>query len=202
MWKNRKVTYKPTRPYGELVPPSEEEVQVIAERIRDKKYRNDLDLANSLASLGFGNGIQHRELIEDFLDYQQDSFVAAAALEVLFEDFNLREEYLDVVKKAIKGADWDDFCYFQSKAIRCAGRYLNDKYDRELLQLLVERFEEIDEEPFIRALSLESIALAMGRSYLDTPPIGATELSLEENRMDLIDPTIMEWAYKKLAEQQ
>ena len=161
MWKNRKVTYKPTRPYGDVVPPTEEEVEAIVERIRDKKYKDDADLSLSLEALGLASAIQYRKLIESFLDYRGESFVAARALGVLFQDFGLTSEYLDVVKKGIKGADWDDFCDFQSKAIRCAGQYLSDKYDRELLQLLVERFEEIDEEPFIRALSLESIALAM-----------------------------------------
>jgi len=200
-WKNRKVTYKPGGDYGVQIPSSEELVESLAEKIRDRKYKNDVDISLSIQSLGLANAIQHRELIASFLNYQGESFVAASAIGVLFEDFGLTSEYLDVVKKAIKGSDWDDFCDFQSKGITCAGRYLNDKFDRDLLKLLVERFEDIDEHSFIRAEVLESIALAMGRSYLDTPPLGATTLSIEENRMDLLDPTIMEWAYKKLAEE-
>jgi len=76
--------------------------------------------------------IKYRHLIEPYLEYPRDDWVSATALRILCQStWGFTEDYLDVIKKFIKGVEWDTgdcaIC-----AMSEAGEYLNKKTDEEL----------------------------------------------------------------------
>jgi hypothetical protein len=82
--------------------------------------------------------IKYRHLIEPYLEYPRFDYVSAMALRILCQStWGFTEDYLDVIKKFIKGVEWDDVdCAIC--AIGAAGEYLNQKTDENLNQKDIE----------------------------------------------------------------
>ena len=64
---------------------------------------------------------------------------------------DLAEEYLNEIKILIKGTKWDYFDNGRILAMSMAGNYLRTSFDKELLRLLVEVFENLENSELVRA---------------------------------------------------
>ncbi len=194
--------------WGEL---SREELNYVVQRIKNfEKDPNQEDLSDLLYILGRSGASEYRGLLEKYLRYSADYWVCSRALEGLCRYYGLTKDYLEDLKFYLigKGADWDIFDDIRIRAIGLAGEYLMQSYDRDLLALLLDIFENLgkaehiqDTEESSRALlrswAYSQIAQAMGVDSTDID-MDRIESSLENGDLDSIDLSVIEKAKKMI----
>lgn len=113
--------------------------------------------------------IKYRHLIEPYLEYPRFDYVSATALGILCQStWGFTEDYLDVIKKFIRGVEWDDAdCAICAMSV--AGEYLNQKKDAELeekdielAQLLKFIMDDPTRDEVDRDAAYEALARASG----------------------------------------
>ena len=116
--------------------------------------------------------IKYRHLIEPYLEYPRDYYVSAKALRILCQSaWGFTEDYLDVIKRFIRGVEWDfgdcAFC-----AMSSAGEYLNKKTeeeieekDIELAQLLKSVMDDPTRDEIDHDAAYEALARASGLAW-------------------------------------
>lgn len=174
-----------------------QEVESIAQRVREAKSHDD-DLAECVCLLGNLQAIEYREILEPLLFYPRDPYVSAQALSALCQDFGLMEDYGAEIKKFIRGVSWDKADQVRLMALSMAGEYLYHLFDKDLLRLLLEFFEDLGvsknileqsthKREFLQACAYEGIARAMGLEDDELPDFDTLEEWLVEKRRDKFD---------------
>lgn len=164
---------------------TEEELSYIAGKI--KKHNPDCDDDDDLYTLIYALGIadcidtpdniyaqprgtKYRKLVEDFLYYPNDPSIASIALKTLCDYWGYTKDYLNEIKKFIKGVDWDKDGDVTLTAISIAGEYLRtaEKKDKELFQLLIniwEKYSKKDMADVMAESAYEALARAAGQEW-------------------------------------
>ena len=150
--------------WGEI---SKDEITYVAQRLKNFKPGEDSDvlLATLIYILGFSWASEYRDLVEPFLCYRKYDWVCCRALKALCTCWGLTENYLEIIKMYIRGADWDESDDIRIIAMSIAGAFLREKFDRELLQLLVDIFEGLGEIEGIHETCEEARDLLKGCAY-------------------------------------
>jgi hypothetical protein len=189
---------------------SEEEISYVVNRIKNNQGEDDVDLSWSIDILGRTNAVQYRDLVEEYLYYPDEEFVAASALRALCR-MDLAGEYLDKIKLFIGGAYWDETEDVRLIAISRAGEYLRDHFDKELLILLLDFFEKLGEtesiiemdkgdRPFLKTCAYHALARAMGQDWFEIQDQDDVEKMIKEKKFDQIDLTVIQKAHQMLNE--
>lgn len=119
---------------------SEDELNYVVDLI---EKRDEENLYIALFIIGRAWARQYRKLVESFLDYKEDTMVARMALNIFCNYWDFMPEYMDWVKKFLKGVEWDkEDDDVRLIAISSAGRYLETEEEPELLALLLKIFED------------------------------------------------------------
>ncbi|MBS0655861.1 MAG: hypothetical protein JSR46_08800, partial [Verrucomicrobia bacterium] len=178
-------------------PLTKEEIDEVAQSVKDTKPGNDKDLAMLIEILGASGAIEHRKVVEQFLYYPTDPWVSRKALDVLCNSWSLTKEYLNELKMFIRGVEWDNFEEIRLGAISHAGDYLSREYDKELLQLLISVFEDLgksDHQELLQSVVYRSIALAIGKDWLEIQDSREVEIFLRYKEFDRIDLSVIQQA--------
>jgi len=115
--------------------------------------------------LGRGYAYQYEDLIERYVDYPEDPWVARCALEVLCRLWEKQEKYRDQLHRFLAGVVWDDGSVRQI-ALTAAGDYLRGHFDPQLWQDLVERSSP-NPDVIEKRIAIDSLAAALGMRPLD-----------------------------------
>jgi len=189
--------------WGKLTP---EEITHVGERLKNHKTGDADILVDLIYILGYSGADEYRDLVEKFLYYREDLYVCQQTLKTLCTCWALTEEYLDAVKMYIRGAEWDDTDDVRLSALFIAGNYLRKKkFDRELLHLLLEVFEDLgtskeiyESRDYARSLvkgwAYDAIARAMGKDYEEILPDDDVEELIETGQLELLDQEMLQKA--------
>jgi hypothetical protein len=144
---------------------TDKELAYVVQEIKATTPDDDADLYTLIHILGKADATEHKQLLEGFLDYPSDPMISSIALAALCNYWGYANEYLDQIKMFIKGAEWDPDNDVRLIAISCAGQYLKEASDKELLQQLLALYENAEEDELCREAAYEAIALAMGQTW-------------------------------------
>ena len=106
--------------------------------------------------------LRYEPLVSRFLDYREDPFVAALALEILCSFWDKTEKYSTEVLRFLRGVDWDEFREVRQIAITATGDYLRDRSDPVLLKEILLLAAPGNPESIERRIAVESVAVALG----------------------------------------
>lgn len=170
---------------------SKQEVDWVAQQIHEKY--NDDSLYTLIYILGKAEAKQYKSLVEKFLYYPSDPMISKIALQTLCNFWDFTEEYLDDVKSFVRGVDWDEDEDVRMIAISAAGQFLKTSFDKELLQLLINVFENNHQDEsikdskdnLIQGCAYEAILRAMGKNYNEIPRFLTIEKLLKTGQLDL-----------------
>lgn len=125
-----------------------------------------------LSALGEAQALEYKPLMEKNLTRTEDNAIPALALQILCLHWNLTINYLDVVKKFIRGMDWDYDGHVKLNAIQVArGFFGNDNMDVELVELLLDVFEDPFEGNAIREDAYDALATMAGKTRDELPNV-------------------------------
>lgn len=187
---------------------TKEELAYVVQRIEKTDPNGDRkegwDLSGYLTILGLSGTDRYRKLVEKFLHYHSNEQVCASALRTLCIYWDLTKEYLDDVKLYIRGAEWDETDDVRIKALTIAGMYLREEFDKELLQLVLDVFENLgksdqikdtyeDSRYLIQSWAYHALALAMGVDPFEIND-NETEKAILEGNLNAIDLSVIQKA--------
>lgn len=184
---------------GEL---TQEEFDLIVETVRDGPYDEGLYmLINILGLVGFGEEL--REIVEKFLYYPAETYVSKEALKTLCLGWGLTQDYLNQVANFIRGEEWDSNEVVRMMALTIAGEYLRDSFDKDLLKLLLQVFEDLGttpeiiktSSPLIKGCAYKSIAIAMGKDPDEIPFADEIAEMLRSQRFSDLDEAMLQQAH-------
>jgi len=147
---------------------------------------NPDDLYMRIAILARSFDPRFISVFEKFVTYTDDLDVAAKALRALI-DFHGRVEYVPLLKKYVKGVNWDQNESLQLHAIHIARDYLKEHEDPSVVVLLIEQFE-VSENPVVREAAHEALMSVAGVDRSDVATtIAARGMSDSDLRLDVIE---------------
>lgn len=156
-------------------------------RIEDFKGSNANELYTLLLIVGRDpNGIQYRSLVEKFLDYPKEPMLSRLALKTVCNYWGLTKNYLGTVKSFVKGVSWDDSEDIRLVAISTSGEYLRETIDKELLQQILEVYENLHESPLVRSSAFEALLRTIGMDWNEIPSVGDLFEHLEDYESPLL----------------
>lgn len=144
---------------------SSEELNYIVERIKSSTPEEDDDLYTLIHILGKSGNKQYKKIVESFLFYPSSPMIPAIALKTLCTYWGFEDEYLPVMKNFIQGVEWDTDNDVKLVAISCAGQYLKNQNDKELIQSLLSIYQNENEDEFNREGAFVALALATGHDW-------------------------------------
>ena len=149
--------------WGKLNP---EDLKLVIQTIQSSKPGDDEDLYTWIHILGRSRNVQYRKLVEYFLYYPSNPMISYIALKTLCNYWHFTKDYLKEIKSFIKGVDWDQDQDLHDLAISCAGSFLQNEEDKELLELIVEIVQNFAalEKDSLDAVSWESAFTALVRA--------------------------------------
>jgi hypothetical protein len=152
----------------------------------------------------------HRKLIEKYLHYPDDPMVSAVSLKVLCREWGLTLNYLELIKKFIRGIGWDVSDEVRFHAINIAGEYLREAFDKELLQLLLFTYQleehtdtirvtREDAHIFLQGCAYEALARASGKDWDEIPSVDDIEEYISQQQFTYLDNEVVEKARKLIS---
>lgn len=189
--------------WGKLTP---EEITYVAQRLKNYEIDDEVTVSKLIYILGNVGAIEYRELVEKFLYHRADLYACQQALRILCTCWGLTEDYLEAVKLYIRGAEWDDTDDVRLSAMYIAADYLREKkFDRELLYLLLQVFEDLgnsndihesrdDARALVKSWAYEVIARAMGKDYEEILSDDDVEEIIETGQLELLDQEMLQKA--------
>ncbi|MBS4167184.1 MULTISPECIES: hypothetical protein [unclassified Neochlamydia] len=192
--------------WGKLTP---EEIAYVEHKLQDKKADEDEDLDTWIFIVGRLGLIRHRPLLEKFLYHQTEPWVCMQALKALCTYWEYTKDYLKELKMFIRGVEWDPHDDIRLWALSIAGDFLKENYDPELLQLVLDVFENLGKldsfhehstyaREFIRSCAFNALAIASGEKYQNLPDTDDIENCLLNSQMELLDLSVLEKARQRL----
>ena len=128
-----------------------------------------------------------RKLVESFLHYSKDPMVSKIALQVLCSYWGDTKDYIQEIKDFAKGVDWDFDEDVRMLAISEMGEQVRGTRDKQLLKILIQIFENPQENEIIQECVYTALARAGGQEWHD--------LLRDENKPN---PSIMKKIYQML----
>jgi hypothetical protein len=127
-------------------------------------------LLHALGYVGAFEGIEpgYVELVEKFIVYPPLPLISVAALDVLCNDWDLTEAYLDKIKSLMRGESWDYDGEVKVKAMCVAGEYIRKTSDKECLKILLEIFDNKNKSEEVRHCQLAYWCIARGFGFDDS----------------------------------
>ncbi len=151
-----------------------DELAYVVKRIKASKPGDDQDLYTLIDILGKAQAKEYRSLVESFLDYPSDPQIPKIALETLCLSWGLIKEYIPTLKHIIRSLKDYDFSRKDEPvrlvALKCAGEFLRDYPEPELLELLLSIQDRRNrEQEIIQYGAYAAIIRAIGKDWSDIP---------------------------------
>jgi hypothetical protein len=144
------------------------------------------DRYQALLVIGRAGAVQHRRLVERYLDASDQPMLARLALLILCAYWGLGWEYRATIEAFLRKVDWDEEDDVRLAAIDIAGWMLASHNEDWLLHLLIEIFQNPSEEQILREAAYCSLARASGKRREDLPP-ASRHFDLERD----VDPQVL-----------
>ncbi len=128
---------------------------------------------------------EHVDLVKSYLEYKNDPMISKLSLQILCKYWGQTSHYKNYIIKFIRGVDWDIDEDVKIMAIGCAGNYLKDNVDIELLQEIYLVFIKDDDE-INRAAAYKGLALACRVDMTNFPSPYKFDL-LKDVDLDVVD---------------
>lgn len=188
-----------------------EEVAFVVKRMKDCKLEDKNELISLLYILGHASLEEYRYWVEKFVDYPSSTLISQQALKTLCICWILTEDYLEVIKRYIRGVDWDESDEVRLTAMNIAGEFLRKKFDPELLELLLLVFEKLGEterlyessesaRDFLKGCAYVAIMRAMGKNHDEIPDSEEIEEAIAGGQLAFLNLAILQKAHQMLKE--
>ncbi len=123
-----------------------------------------------LLVIGRADAIQHRSLVEKYLQCHEDPMLARLALQILCRYWGLTASYIGGLEQFVRRVDWDEGEDVRMMAIGCAGTFLAENRLPRLLSLLLKIYRDDREEQTIREAAYRAVGEAAGKQFDELPP--------------------------------
>jgi hypothetical protein len=170
---------------------SDEELELVAAEL--EKPDTPAAKFTLIRILGVSYATKYRPLLEHFLVSEGDPILATTALEMLSTYWDLTKEYQREILQFIKGVSWDEIEDLRSVAMSVAGEYLREEENKEFLQVILEIFEDENQDQYLREAAYSSLARAVGRNYTEIPPASRSFDLVKD-----IDPAVIQEVKQRL----
>ncbi|MGH7426414.1 MAG: HEAT repeat domain-containing protein [Candidatus Methylomirabilales bacterium] len=150
---------------------SPEELEMVKSELLDPETSEDR--SNLLHILGHVGNPSMVPIVEGYLDWREDPYVAAMALQVLCDSWGLYDEYRHVLIRFMRRVPWDEDEEVRNMAISCAGESLRERRDPELALVLMDMAQDESEEELTRSWAMRALARGAGFSYNEMPGVRA-----------------------------
>lgn len=156
---------------------------------------NAEDRYDLLFVIGESNAVEHRDLVEGFLESSDDPMLARLALQILC-DWGPVEPYRSTLLRFINGVAWDleDGGYVRLVATSAAGEYLRGHRDAEVYRVLLDLYADQQASHLARGQAYVALARALGRSWNEIPRAHRDDWSLS------VDPALLAEARQRAAD--
>jgi hypothetical protein len=151
------------------------------------------DVYALLYTLGRGGGLAYRDLVEQFLQSEENPSLASLSLRILCSYWNNTSQYIDRVLEFLRGVPWDEYRECRLAAIGIAGEHIRVSPQTEFLQELMNIYEDENENRLLRKAAYRALARGMGRGWKEIPS-AARSFDLTED----IDQTVLDQAIERL----
>ena len=141
---------------------SEEEIKEVVYRINNLSDKQNLEIL--LMILGESRKFEYKYVLENFLIYPDNPMISRTVMIILCQDWRLADQYLPYIKKMMRGAAWDENEQTRFIALGIGGQLFKEIEDKELLKILLEIFENENEEMMTRGCAYEAIAYSFRNS--------------------------------------
>ena len=153
------------------------ELESVAEFLRNRAG-DDYD---HLLVLGRAGATQYRDIVEEFLQNEDDAMLARLALQVLCRYWGLTEEYKSQVQQFVSGTDWDEDDDVRIMAISCTDSLIANPQNSDLLAEIYRIATDQNEDDVARQAAYSAIAISSGIKPSDLPSPARFDF---ENDMD------------------
>lgn len=177
---------------------SDKELNDVVLRIKNHQNEDADSLYTLLHILGKAGAIQHRVLLEQFLNYPKDPMISKIALQSLCDYWGLYRYYLEQIKAFIRGVEWDDGEQVKIIALSAAGTYIQESGDKSFLKVLLDVYDNEKEDDLNRSFAYEVITRTMGVKSKDLPSVR----ELATLSPDFINQEIIERARQEFSNSQ
>lgn len=127
-------------------------------------------LYRNLLALGRTGDKKYKQFAIDLLYETEDDSIARLCIQILCRYFGLYKESRDILLEFIEGVDWDEAEFARHMAISCAGTYLREYQDLDLLSALYRIFQDETEDQHTREIAYSGLGEACGLSGDELPP--------------------------------
>jgi hypothetical protein len=112
----------------------------------------------------------YENLVASYLDYREDPMLARLALQILGSYWGKIPQYMDYVRRFLRGVDWDTDGDVRQIAISIAGEFLRKTWNEGLFHDLLDIAINEANFPEMRRFAIEALARAMGDDWDEIPP--------------------------------
>jgi hypothetical protein len=132
-----------------------------------------VDTYHLLYIVGRSFQAHEEELVASYLECSEDPMLARLALQILCDQWNKTEKYLNEVRRFAAGVVWDSQDDVRQVAISIAGEYLRAHDEAQLFELLLSISEgPADEYSALPGFAVEALARALGDEWEGIPGVG------------------------------
>lgn len=164
-----------------------QELSEVAQRIEKSDDSNTHELYTLLHIIGKDpHGIHYRSLIEKYLIFPKDPMIARLALMILCNYWDLTEAYLEILIIYLKGVDWDSFEDVRLIAISSAGEYVQKTKNKELVRLILQIYENQQEEILTRCVAYGALLRCIGLEWIEIPSPAYLTSHLDEYESPIV----------------
>jgi hypothetical protein len=147
---------------------SSAEIQAVAQELGDPL--SEVDRYTLLHILGKAEAKSFADVVERYVDYQDDPMVARLALQVLCTYWGYGSRYLRHLIAFVRGVPWDTEDEVRLAATSIAGEFLRSTREPELLKALIEVYEDEGANQTARETAYLALGRAMGLGWDELPP--------------------------------
>lgn len=145
-----------------------EQKTIIAIATELASNQHQTDTYTLLHILGRAEARQYEDLVRPYLDYKDDTVIAALALRILCIYWNLVDKYLDILIERVCGLDWDTENWIQLGAFSIAGEYIHmGNINKDILECLLAECRESSNK-VIRQSAYTALCHAVGLDHMAT----------------------------------
>jgi hypothetical protein len=117
-------------------------------------WKLQASLIRIIGYAGAHSPLEYSHVLEPYLTHQLH---CREVLWILCEEWNLTAKYLDTIKELIRGMPWPERYQCRLEAVDSATRYLYKHEEPDLLQTIIDLYEEHPRDANLRGLAYNSL---------------------------------------------
>lgn len=117
-------------------PLDNDEIDWVARQLIDGSIHTGDGIEDALYILGRSSAKRYRDLVEKYLQYKQDPYIAGQAVWVLTHHWEDYGRYLDYAHEAVSGFPWDSTNEVRRKVVATYSEYLTSSPEPNLIRAI------------------------------------------------------------------